>query len=259
MTIRELLKNIGKYGSGLATGLSIHTWVKDFKNGNEINSTVKVLVEKNAAKEEIIKELLESKIENTITQDKILSEVASSKKSFDIAQQQDELLTSIKGKLADQSLSSSDRADLEKTFHTAAHVYRKSLEEASKVYDNLQSIVQNGQSSSGKGGMDFISNSQELFNYVQSSIENLTQYQKFAFIHISASIFILFCLFTLIAVFTGQQLIDYFNLTTRFPRLAKYILLRQRFQLFYFILNSIFIIIMLLIIISLNIFAITQE
>ena len=52
---------------------------------------------------------------------------------------------------------------------------------------------------------------------------------------------ILNCLLTLIAVFYGESLIIYFNLENKFPRFAKFIKLRSKFQQFYFFVNSIII------------------
>lgn len=99
----------------------------------------------------------------------------------------------------------------------------------------------------------------DYFVSFQNSIDNLSQYQKFALIHIFSSVSILFCLFTLVSVYIGNQLIDYFKLTERFPRLAKYIALRQKFTKYYFIWNTFIIFSILVLIIIINAYAFTLD
>jgi hypothetical protein len=108
-------------------------------------------------------------------------------------------------------------------------------------------------------GSQFMGTWQEYFIYFQSTIDSLSQYQKFALIHILSSLSIMFCLFTLVGVYAGNQLIDYFKLTVRFPRFAKYIELRQKFTRYYFIWNTFMIFSMLLVIIVLNVYAFTLD
>lgn len=85
-------------------------------------------------------------------------------------------------------------------------------------------------------------------------IDTLSQTQKGALIHLSMSITILLCLFSLIGVFYGEQLINYFNLEQRYPKLAGIIKLRRKFQQYYFLWNSLIIIVLLLVVISLNVY-----
>ena len=94
----------------------------------------------------------------------------------------------------------------------------------------------------------------DIYSEVYQVIDSLSQTQKGALIHISFSVVILFCLFTLIGVYYGEKFIQYFKLESKFPRLARYIDIRRKFQQFYFILNSLFIIFILLFIILFNVF-----
>lgn len=70
--------------------------------------------------------------------------------------------------------------------------------------------------------------------------------------HISASVFVLLCLFSIVSVHYGDLLIKYFKLEDKFPRLAKYIRLRRLFQEYYFIFNVLLIVLILLYIIYMN-------
>ena len=95
---------------------------------------------------------------------------------------------------------------------------------------------------------------QDIYNNVYYFIDSLSQTQKLAVIHISMSITILFCLFTLIGVFYGERILNYFNLEQKYPKLAGIIKLRRRFQQFYFLWNSFMILLVLALIISFNLY-----
>jgi hypothetical protein len=124
---------------------------------------------------------------------------------------------------------------------------------------NLKDIIEIVSPPSSNGNnLNVFSSIQEYLLYYQESLNHITEYQKFALIHILASGFILLCLFSLIAVFIGNSLIEYFELSRRWPKLAKYIQIRQKFQTYYFILNSLLIITMLAVIIIINIIAFHQ-
>lgn len=76
-------------------------------------------------------------------------------------------------------------------------------------------------------------------------------------INILTGLFTILCLFNLMSVFYSGQIIAYFNLESRYPRLAKYFSLRRKFQFYYFTLNSalIFITSAILIIVNLLIWS----
>jgi len=85
-------------------------------------------------------------------------------------------------------------------------------------------------------------------------LDQLSHEQKYAVIHISFAITILFCLFTLIGIHSGDRLIEYFKLEEKYPKLAKYFLIRRKLKSYSFYWNTFIIFIMLLVIILFNIF-----
>jgi hypothetical protein len=97
-------------------------------------------------------------------------------------------------------------------------------------------------------------------NFVNSNIlENFKNYLSSlpiekvgALGHIIISFGILFSIFSIISIFYGDFLIKKFNLEEKFPRIARFIQIRRKFQLFYFTLNIIAIICSLLLIIYVN-------
>ena len=101
---------------------------------------------------------------------------------------------------------------------------------------------------------NFIPNSfTNLINDLNNIINSMTLEQNLAFINISASFFILFSMFSILFIFYGDYLITKLNLETKYPRLAKLIQLRRKFQHFYILLDITISIIFLLLIIYLNI------
>lgn len=65
-------------------------------------------------------------------------------------------------------------------------------------------------------------------------IDQLSQEQKFSIIHIFFSISILFCLFTLLGIHSGDKIIKYFRLEDKYPKLVRSIHIRRRIQTYSF-------------------------
>jgi hypothetical protein len=84
-------------------------------------------------------------------------------------------------------------------------------------------------------------------------MQNLSLTKQGALIHITNSILVLLCLLSLITVFYGDSIIKYFNFEEKYPRLAKFIQLRRKFQQYYFFLNALLIFIFTIIILVFNI------
>lgn len=141
------------------------------------------------------------------------------------------------------------------SFGNKIEIYKNDFLDALQV--NLEDIIKIVFPLSSE--LNVFSGVQEYLLYYQESLNHITEYQKFAMIHILASVFILLCLSSLITVFIGNSLIEYFKLSRRWPKLAKYIQLRQKFQTYYFIINSLLIISMLVVIIIINIIAFNQD
>lgn len=96
-------------------------------------------------------------------------------------------------------------------------------------------------------------NNSEYFDSLQQFIFNLNYEQNLAVVHISGSVFIIITLLSIVSIFYGDQLILYFKLEERFPRFAKYIQLRRKFQNYYILTSLLIIFTILIIIIFLNI------
>ena len=108
---------------------------------------------------------------------------------------------------------------------------QKLISELSDKYNTILEIIKK----SGNDGNNFLD-----FNIIESLnnyISSLTPMETLAFIHISGSIVILFSLFSILTIFYGEFFIQKFSLETRYPKLAKFIQLRRKFQQFYLLMQ----------------------
>jgi hypothetical protein len=93
----------------------------------------------------------------------------------------------------------------------------------------------------------------QYLDSLQSFFDGLNYEQNLAMSNILGSMFIIFTLFSIISIFYGDKLITYFDLENKFPKIAKFIQIRRKFQQYYLLMNIALIIIVLLLIIYVNI------
>lgn len=96
-------------------------------------------------------------------------------------------------------------------------------------------------------------NYKEFINSHSDWMQSLSLTKQSAVIHITNSILVLLCSLSLITVFYGDSLINYFKLEEKYPRIAKYIQLRRKFQQYYFFINALLILLFTVIILMFNI------
>ena len=72
-----------------------------------------------------------------------------------------------------------------------------------------------------------------LYDY----LDGLSLLEESAFLHILGSVLILSCTFSIIGVLFGIELIRYLNLEVKYPKLAKYLIIRATFQRYFLMLN----------------------
>lgn len=153
----------------------------------------------------------------------------------------------------------------------AAH---KAFEKSSfNTNEELKSIIEffnrkNGGGSSnfsGSGGSPNTSSSifGELYNFIYNSITNynslidsLNVIELGALTHIIVSFIILICFWNILVLYFADRLIIWFKIEEKYPKLAKWIKIRKKFQDFYIIINSIAIVLILFSVIYTNLFVI---
>ena len=111
------------------------------------------------------------------------------------------------------------------------------INELNGTYDKIVELI----NKSDGNGTNFTIDS-NIFNELNNYISSLGPYDTLLFMHICGSIIILFCLFSILSIFYGEFFIIKFSLESRYPKLAKFIQLRRKFQQYYLFLNFILII-----------------
>lgn len=96
-------------------------------------------------------------------------------------------------------------------------------------------------------------NKSQYFDSLQNFFDGFNYEQNLAMANIFGSMFIMSTLFSIISIFYGEKLITYFDLENKFPKIAKFIQIRRKFQQYYLLINIALIIIVLLLIIYVNI------
>ena len=89
---------------------------------------------------------------------------------------------------------------------------------------------------------------QGLYDY----LDTLTLLEESALIHICIFMLILSCLVSIISILFGNEIIKFFKLEERFPRLELFFKLRTKFQRYYLIWNIFIIVFVCLLAIFLN-------
>ena len=124
--------------------------------------------------------------------------------------------------------------------------------------DNFLTLVDKWTGYAGGDGNNFLppqgsipplrGGAQGLYDFLDS----LTLLEESAFLHIFIFIYILCCVANIISVFFGNEIIRYFNLEERYPKLSIYFKLRAKFQRYYLAWNILGIIFMSVLAIGLN-------
>lgn len=129
---------------------------------------------------------------------------------------------------------------------------RKGLSESKGILDKIMDILNNISNSSNSS--NFINYINYYLNEYLKFLESLDLILQISLAHLLCSIVILWCLISIILIYYGEYLINKLKLENKFPKLAKYIQLRRKFQQYYFFINICLIIITLSLLIYFDLF-----
>jgi hypothetical protein len=227
MTLKQLINKTGKYFTGGVGLLTIDGYIRYFKD----------------------KKLLE-RYNFELDRNRMLDALVSRKESLDIVREDVKSMTEIKYNLTN-TIEDDTRDNLismlSPNLNNIAENIGKSNDKLSDVIDLLFNS-----GSGSKTNFLFVEDITKFISMYQDYLSTLTLAQTGALVHIIVSLFIFFCLFTIIGIFYGDTLIRYLNLEEKYPKLARFIQLRRKFQQYYFILNMFLIFIALSSIIYVN-------
>jgi len=182
------------------------------------------------AKKEV--ELQEDLMENLRT--KSLSLLANFKESFE---RMEEYRVRSESLVENNSVLKEEDSEFLNNMHD---YYKKAIAKEEKTATSIIEELQSIYNWQDKGNKLVSSNWSDVFN-------NMSNEQIGAFSNLLFCQVILASLISIIFVFFGEYLISRFKLETRYPRLAKFIQLRRKFQRYYLILNIFYIVVVVLI------------
>lgn len=247
------MQNLTKYAAGGATIATLHSYADRYNtiNNNEINNKLEAMETKineitnyvaiNKNNFETLTEKL-NKYEELIT--KFNSKIIQAENELKIAAQKKDTI----------DLNSATELNTASELNSNNDLISSASNQISDCTQLLVKFLEEIKKGTGSNSNNFLNNFNSFFDYLSSlSTEHLG-----ALGHIFASIFILFCLFSLISVFYGEKLIEYFNVEKRFPSLSNFIKLRRKFQHYYFLLNVILIVITLIYVIYVNLIVLSH-
>lgn len=84
-----------------------------------------------------------------------------------------------------------------------------------------------------RSGHNFVDSFYKYFEDFNNWISSLDYTQNIAFINLSGIFVILVTIISIIFIFYGNKILDYLNLEQRYPKIAKFIILRRKFQQYY--------------------------
>ena len=192
--------------------------------------------------------LLENNLNKLETEREILEESNILKKDVEVLEQKLRSSVEIKRELQSKYSVNSGDPSINETMQEA-------ISTGEEIHNMYESVNNKFDSFINKINtlLNNSNNKSQYFDSLQSFFDGLNLIQTLAIVHISGSIFILFSLFNLISIFYGDKLIILFDLENRFPKIAKFIQIRRKFQQYYLLINLGLITIVLVIIIYLNI------
>jgi hypothetical protein len=243
----NLFKNAGKTIGYLGGGLTLITFAQGLQSNKQNKAIIDNLNKRIEMQNEIVSKY-EAQIKKEIDYTKLTSKVTDINEETAKALRESEKLTEISKQIETGNLNTS-QVEIIKTdlSHHSINI-ESSLSSSNVKIEELKKMLEDVFGSGSKNkfiGDDVIANFQ---NYLSTlPLEKIG-----ALGHILISVAILFSLVSIIFIFYGDSLIKYYNLEEKFPKLARFIQLRRKFQQYYFLINISLIIIALLLIIYVN-------
>jgi hypothetical protein len=248
-TLKQILQKSGKFITTSVSMISLYTFAKGLKD-NKLQEKYESELLKNRNLESKVIELLDNKVTQEEAKNRILAAVNRRSESLDLARTEINKIEEIHSNLSKSELPEDTRESLVTELNNHLSKLTNNL---SKGNDNLEEIIDNvlGSNSNNFIINDFFNNFISIFQ--EQILPKLTLDQVGAIGHISISIFIIFCLLSLITIFFSDYFINNLNLEEKYPKFNKFIQLRRKFQQYYFILNSLGILLASITIIYINI------
>ena len=235
--MRKLLKDLGLGISIVSGSLGINEWAKSKSSYNETISKIKI---ENSNQLKTIEELraknsLEAAIYAKDHQD--LREAIQNTEGKAVA------YISEVDKNSGSCLTESCKkllADFQANLKDTTKLAEKVDKNASDDIETKSSII-----------------SDDWFDSYQKFMDSLSDEELLSMCHISFLVGLLIICYNIVMIFYGDYIIKYFSLEIKFPKIASFIKLRRKFQLYYMTINIIIMILIIIILLIFNILVFT--
>ena len=209
--MKRVLKDISLYSSLVASAIAMDDYMEKRKLLANFKEKMTTQITSGVKKNDLATEHINNVAFKTKVETKILELQNSTDKLenifSDLNQEKDVNATSF------EVLRQKAQEEFEK-FKETINVLNKSFEDNSKNFS--------------------LDDFDQYISAFQDYLGTLTLEQTFCLIHIFAIFALFICLFNLASVFYAESLIKSFNLENKFPKLAKFINIRSKFQQYYF-------------------------
>nr|YP_010044427.1 LAGLIDADG endonuclease [Trametes coccinea]QPF23668.1 LAGLIDADG endonuclease [Trametes coccinea] len=220
---RFFLKDLLKIGAGVILGVATHHYGGQMLNKSNADAEAKAQEIKDGKTDEMINMLKDVKS----MLDDCMTKVDKSNENAKIST---EMGNKFKSKLDEMVESAESLKELHVDANTAKILDQK-MEIVKRASIEIKEMIDH--LSNGKNNFLSDFNLQVLYDFLDS----LTLLEESAFIHLLVFFILLMCIFNIISIFFGNEMIRYFKLEERFPKLGLFFKLRATFQRYYLIWN----------------------
>ena len=252
MAFKQLLSNkSGKFVTLFVGALSFEEYLRSLKKDYGDDKMMSDLIKDNMTLRNNISDLQELRIEDSVKMSRIeniLDHQSPNKSLMDSLERVKSLMDQYNTCKSNPEVECPSKDVIIDTLNHTKDV----LEQTQTEFENITTVI-NKISVSDIFSWDYIQN---MISNISEEIVVLSTTQQNALFHICFNITIFLCVLTLIGVFYGDKIIINYKLEERYPKLARIIQLRRRFQVYYFTWNCIIIIVLLLLMISTDIYTI---
>jgi len=217
----------------------------------------------------LTKELVQNSTDTIVKNQNVLNNVnnltVKASENLDSISQTKGVIDHLVEKLNDPNLDEAQRELIIGIYNKTVKSQADSLEKANSTLKEILEVVKPSINSPNE--LTIIEKITDIINQITNFFDNVLENikvlvstlnieQLIAFINACGQVFIFSCLISVGATLYSDYLLTYFKLETKYPRVAKYIELRRKFQRYYLNINFLGAILMLLFLFSFNIHAI---
>lgn len=241
--MRKLLKDLGLGITIVSGGIGIKEWVDRKNSYNETLSKIKI---ENLNQGKTIAELRASKNLET-------AKYAKDHQDYKEALQSVDIKANLYINEVDKNNGSCTTEVCKKLFSD----FQAKLKETEKL---AEKVDKNAVDNNAFADIDVTKSSiisDDWIDSYQKFMDSLSDEELLSMCHISFLAGLLIICYNIVMIFYGDYIIKYFSLENKFPKIASFIELRRKFQLYYMTINIIIMVLIILILLILNILVFT--